>query len=127
MESQDIESVIKELGRTITAKGAEKLRTKLSKYITLREEVIYWLDDKNINPDEDVTQDIVEEVISRWDDMADEDIVAIAEEAGYEPPPCGETTDENTCQEEHECALPETHVDKGEDHECENCGYNWSS
>lgn len=46
---------------------------------TLLEEVEYWINDKKLVMTESEKDSLVEEVIRRWDELADEDIEEILE------------------------------------------------
>lgn len=47
---------------------------------SLLEEVEYWIDEKKLKMTEDQKERLVEEVIRRWDELADEDIEEILED-----------------------------------------------
>ncbi|MEM2446412.1 MAG: hypothetical protein QW734_07125 [Candidatus Bathyarchaeia archaeon] len=85
MKEEDIKYVIKKLGKEITEKGKEILRKELKGFITLNEEAEYLIEEKGFSLSKEDKEAVIEELISRWDSLAEEELGDIIKEvAGIE-------------------------------------------
>ena len=80
MNEEEIQQVLKKIDGEITDKGKKILKEELRRHTTLWEEAIFWINQKGIELNEYETEKVVEELIRRWDNLADEEIEEIVEE-----------------------------------------------
>jgi hypothetical protein len=58
----------------------DKLETELARKTTLDEEAEFWIREKGISLTEKQKEKVIEELINRWDKLAEEEIEEIAKE-----------------------------------------------